>query len=248
MHPALKQLDHRPWPIPSSRWSWRQNWYNLAFAHWPTPVSELRRLIPKGLKIQEFDGTSWVGVVPFRMTGVMRRPLPDIPWVSAFPELNVRLYVERDGKPGVWFLSLDASNPLAVWAAKRFFHLPYWHSRMNFNGSEAGFHLSCQYSSHDRKMKFEANYQPTGDVFTAQPGTLEQFLVERYCLYSQSPNGRLYRCEVQHQPWPLQKAEGTIHADELLAPHGLSTHGVAPHLLYSRGVEVVVWSLESLSP
>ena len=82
--------------------------------------------MPPELTIQEFDGTSWVGVVPFRMDGVMRRPLPDVPGLSAFPELNVRLYVEAEGKPGVWFLSLDATNPLAVWAARRYFHLPYY--------------------------------------------------------------------------------------------------------------------------
>ncbi len=97
MHPALRRLDHRPWPVPTRRWTWRQSWYDLLFAHWPVPAADLRPLVPDGLRIQEFDGTSWVGVVPFRMVGVMRRPLPDLPWVSAFLELNVRLYVELDG-------------------------------------------------------------------------------------------------------------------------------------------------------
>ncbi len=116
MTPLLQQA-HRPWPIPKRRWIWRQSWCDLLFAHWPIEASQIRRLVPEPLQIDEFDGTSWIGIVPFRMEGVMRRPFPDMPWISAFPELNLRLYVHHQGKPGVWFLSLDATNPLAVWAA-----------------------------------------------------------------------------------------------------------------------------------
>jgi hypothetical protein len=86
----------------------------LLFAHWPLPAAGLRPYIPQSLELQEFDGAAWIGVVPFRMEGVMRRPLPDLPGVSAFGELNVRTYVERGGRPGVWFFSLDAANRLAV--------------------------------------------------------------------------------------------------------------------------------------
>lgn len=246
MHPALQHLDHRPWSLPIQPWTWRQNWYNLLFAHWPVPASEVRRLVPAGLNIQEFEGTSWFGVVPFHMTGVMRRPIPNLPWVSAFPELNLRLYVERDGKPGVWFLSLDASNPLAVWAAKRYFYLPYWHSRMRFHREAERVRFRSDYAGPSRKVQFEADYYPISEPYLAPAGSLERFLTERYCLYSQSPRGGLYRCEVHHKPWPLQKAAGTVLADQLLAPHGLTTRGAAPILHYSPGVEVVVWSLEEL--
>src|SRR5439155_22775952 len=126
-------LAHRPWRLPGGRWAWRQSWCDLLFAHWPVPAADLRPLVPESLTVQEHGGTAWLGVVPFRMAGVMRRPLPDLPWVSAFPELNLRLYVERDGKPGVWFLSLDATNALAVWAGRRFFHLPYHRARIAFS-------------------------------------------------------------------------------------------------------------------
>ncbi len=101
MHPALTRLDHRPWPIPQAAWAWRQSWHDLLFAHWPVPAKVLQPFVPSTLEVQELDGTSWIGLVPFRMSGVMRRPLPNLPWISAFPELNVRLYVVRDGKPGV---------------------------------------------------------------------------------------------------------------------------------------------------
>ena len=126
-----------PWPVTapprsqSGDWSVHMTWHDLLFAHWPVPAAQLQPLVPESLEVQEFEGTSWVGVVPFRMAGVMRRPFPDAPGLSAFPELNLRLYVEHNGKPGVWFLSLDATNPIAVWAARRLFHLPYFRARIS---------------------------------------------------------------------------------------------------------------------
>ncbi|HEY1409586.1 MAG TPA: DUF2071 domain-containing protein, partial [Promineifilum sp.] len=103
-HTSFQYLAHRPWDMPAGRWTWRQSWQDLLFAHWPVPAEAIRPLVPAALNVQEFDGASWIGIVPFHMAGVMRRPLPDMPWVSAFPELNVRVYVEAGGKPGVWFL------------------------------------------------------------------------------------------------------------------------------------------------
>jgi uncharacterized protein YqjF (DUF2071 family) len=116
MHPALRATAHRPWPIPPGPWTSRQSWCDLLFAHWPVPARSLRALVPEPLRIQEYRGAAWLGIVPFQMRGVAPRPLPDIPGISAFPELNVRTYVEYGGKPGVWFLSLDATNALAVFA------------------------------------------------------------------------------------------------------------------------------------
>src|SRR5690606_3907172 len=109
-----------------------------------------------------------LGVVPFRMEGVMRRFLPDLPGVSAFPELNVRIYVEAEGKPGVWFLSLDASNSLAVWAARRFFHLPYHRADMALAWKSE----TCLYQSQRRQggQRFEAQYGPVGPEYEATPG------------------------------------------------------------------------------
>lgn len=246
VHVAFSRTDHRPWPVPPGRWTWRQSWQDLLFAHWPVPAAVLRPLVPRGLTVQEFAGTSWVGVVPFRMSGVMRRPLPDLPGVSAFPELNLRLYVERDGKPGVWFLSLDAGNRLAVWAARRFFHLPYFLADMRIEHEAGAYAVSSRRVGATPRVSFRSRYRPVSAVFEARPGAIESFLVERYCLYAQAPDGALYRAEVHHLPWPLQAAEGDVDAAELLAPYGLSADG-PPLLHFSRGVDVVVWPLERLA-
>jgi uncharacterized protein YqjF (DUF2071 family) len=241
MHPALAKLDHRPWPVPARPWTWRQSWRDLLFAHWPVPVAALRSLVPEQLEIQEYEGTSWLGVVPFRMTGVMRRPWPDVPWVSAFPELNVRLYVTHGGKPGVWFLSLDATNALAVWAARRFFFLPYFRAAMSlrYDGE------LISYRSRRANADFVAEYRPTSAPYYSERGSLEHWLTERYCLYARAPDGSLRRNEVQHLPWPLQAAEAAIERNTMLAPHGIAVTG-PPLLHFARRLDVVVWDAERL--
>lgn len=169
----------------------------------------------------------------------MLRGLPSLPWLSAFPELNLRLYVTRDGKPGVWFLSLDAANPLAVWAARRFFHLPYEHATMTVDVSQAG----VDYRSVRRPapVAFDASYRPTEAPYTSNPGSLDHWLTERYCLYSQDSRGRILRCEVHHRPWPLQRAEAVIRRNELLKPHGVLLPDAKPLLHFAARLEVVVW-------
>ncbi|MBX7187010.1 MAG: DUF2071 domain-containing protein [Vicinamibacteria bacterium] len=240
MHPSLSRLDHRPWPIPKAPWTWRQSWRDLLFAHWPIDAGALRPLVPESLKIQEFDGAAWIAVVPFRMTGVTRRYLPDLPWISAFPELNVRTYVERDGKPGVWFLSLDATNPLAVWAARTFFHLPYHQAAMALVDDGE----SIKYRSVRGAFRFEGSYRPISDVYAAAPGSLEHWLTERYCLYARDASGALWRNDVHHAPWPLQKAGAELRLNTMLSPHGLEVPPTPELLHFARSIDVVVWSGE----
>jgi uncharacterized protein YqjF (DUF2071 family) len=177
------------------------------------------------------------------MTGVMRRYLPDLPWVSAFPELNVRTYVERAGRPGVWFLSLDATNALAVWAARRFFHLPYFRASMSLRREGDG----IRYRSERPGANFEGDYRPISDVYRAEPGSLEHWLTERYCLYAQDPGGALWTNEVHHAPWPLQKAEARIRVNTMAASHGLDLHGPGALLHFARRIDVVVWSGERVA-
>src|SRR5262245_19320311 len=119
MHPALHVVEHRPWPLPQGEWKWRQSWLDLAFIHYRAEAMSIRAVLPAGIRLQEFDGTAWVGVVPFRMAGVMRRPLPDVPGFSSLHELNLRTYVEVGGKPGVWFFSLDADSSPLVFGGRR---------------------------------------------------------------------------------------------------------------------------------
>lgn len=242
MHSSLSHLAHRPWPVPRTPWIWRQSWRDLLFAHWPIDAARLRSLIPQGLQVEEFDGTAWIAVVPFRMTGVTRRPFPALPWLSAFPELNVRTYVTRDGRPGVWFLSLDATNPVAVWAARRFFHLPYSQAAMSMRRLGEG----IRYRSARQGAEFVGSYRPMSSIERSAPGTLEHWLTERYCLYARATDGSLWRNDVHHPPWPLQKAEADIETNTMLASHRLSIEG-PPLLHFAERIDVVVWPGERIS-
>jgi uncharacterized protein YqjF (DUF2071 family) len=171
------------------------------------------------------------------MSGVTLRGLPDIPWLSAFPELNVRTYVERDGKPGIWFFSLDATNPLAIWAARTFFHLPYIRARMSLSRTSD----AITYKSDRSNARFVGSYRPVSPVYQATPGTLEHWLTERYCLFAQAPDGSLWRNDIHHAPWPLQKAEVRIDVNTVIASHGLSVEGPPTHLHFAERLDVVVW-------
>jgi len=245
MHTAFEQLDHRPWPVPKRRWTWRQSWRDLAFLHWPVPVAALRPHIPARLTVQQYDGTAWLGIVPFRMAGVMRRPFPDMPGISAFPELNVRTYVdigEGQSRPGVWFFSLDATNRLAVWAARRFFHLPYYRAAIEIDETDGAYAYSNRRKG--GQANFVATYRPTSEVYLAKPDTLEQWLTERYCLYAETPKGKLLRAEVHHHAWPLQEASVSISENDMMPGLGVDLVGAPSTVHFSKRIDVAVWSPE----
>lgn len=230
--------------MPSSPWLWRQTWHDLLFAHWPVPSAALRPLVPAWLTIQEFAGSSWVGLVPFTMTGVTLRGMPTLPILSQFPEMNLRLYVEYGGKAGVWFISLDAGRRPAVWAARVFAHLPYFFSRMRVRPAGESIDYRSVRAA-DRRVAFEATYRPSGPPADPKPGTLEHFLTERYCLYAAS-GARRYRLEIQHPPWPLQPAEARLTVNHVAQPQGIALPDTAPLLHFSRRQFVVGWGLERL--
>lgn len=198
--------------------------------------------MPQELAIEEFDGQAWVGVIPFWMSHIARRPWPAIPGLSAFPELNVRTYVTHRERPGVWFFSLDAANRLAVWVARRRFHLNYVYARMTVrhDHTRVRFH-----AARPSGITFDAIYQPTGPVQPAVPGSLPHWLTERYCLYARSPGrvGRLHRAEIHHAPWPLQPAHAAVRRNDLLGEHGIVVGGPPPLAHFAARIEVAVWPL-----
>lgn len=217
-----------------------QTWTDLLFAHWPIPFERLRALVPEPLVLEEFDGSAWVGVVPFRITGLRPRGVP-APLGLDFPELNVRTYVRMGDRPGVWFFSLDAGSRLAVWGARTFFRLPYHHAEMDVRVEDEWVRYRSRRPASRREAgaEFRARYRPAGEAFTAAPGTLEYFLTERYCLYTVLRGGRVLRVDIGHAPWPLQPAEAEIEANTMAAASGIALPDRAPLLHFSRRLDVV---------
>jgi len=218
----------------------KQNWHDLLFAHWPLAPEIMRPLAPPELPLDIFDGHCWVGVVPFRMTGIRPRAIPPLPMLSRFAELNVRTYVTYGGKPGVYFFSLDAANYPAVWAARKLYHLPYFHAAMSSTDSSQTIHY---YSRRDHSAaEFRGHYRPIADARLRARGSIEHWLTERYCLYTVH-QGKVYRGELHHPPWPLQDAEAEIETNTVAAAAGVSLPNSAPLLHFARKLEVLIWPL-----
>jgi uncharacterized protein YqjF (DUF2071 family) len=218
----------------------RQTWHDLLFAHWPLPHAVMRPLVPAQLALDTFDGHCWAGVIPFHMSGIRGRWLPALPGLSRFPELNVRTYVTYGGKAGVYFFSLDAGNLPAVWAARRFYHLPYFHAEMS--SEELGGKIFYESRRLRGTAEFRGRYRPTGETRLREKGSIEHWLTERYCLYT-THLGRVYRGEIHHPPWPLQDAEAEFETNTVAAAAGISLPATAPLLHFARRLEVLIWPL-----
>jgi uncharacterized protein YqjF (DUF2071 family) len=235
---VVDDVDHRPWPLPAEPWVQAQTWVDLAFLHWRVDHAELQRLVPESVELQSYGGTAWLGLTPFQLTSFRLRGVPPLPRVSRWPELNVRTYVTHDGKPGIWFFSLDASSVLAVEGAKRLYRLPYYRATMRCERLGEFVHFETARAG----AAFSARYRGTGDLFHAEAGSLEEFLTERYCLYTED-GGRLYRADIHHPPWHLQHGEARIDLNTA-APFPLGDEEPLVH--FSPRQDVVLWALDEI--
>ncbi|HEX7065492.1 MAG TPA: DUF2071 domain-containing protein [Bacillales bacterium] len=234
--------NHRPWPAPASPWLMKQTWRHLLFAHWPVDPAVIRPYIPDSLELDIYDGRAWLGYIFFQVRGMRPKYLPPVPMLSSFPELNIRTYVTYEDKPGVYFFSLDAQNFAGVQGAKAFFHLPYAYARITLSQENRQFACDCRRMNLSKT--FKARYQPVSEVFRAKPGSLDFWLSERYCLYTEH-KGNLFRGEILHNPWPLQEAEARITKNTMMDFDGALQ--VEPPLVhYVEQQTAVMWGLQKV--
>ncbi len=224
-----------------------QTWDKLLFMHWPVPEAVLRPVVPDDLTIDTFDGQAWIGVTPFSMPDIRPAMTPSLPIKPSSLELNVRTYVHFEGVPGVWFLSLDASNILAVIGARVGFALPYFYARMEteVRNRDVRFY-SRRLHPGAPPARFAASWSGGEILPEAQPGTLEFFLIERYCLYARRSNG-LYRARIHHTPWPLERVELHSFSSTMVESHGLPAPDGDP-LLHGQAaaLKVAIWPLRKV--
>ncbi len=237
---------HRPWPPPMTPWLMAQRWNDLLFLHYAVAPEALRPLVPEMLTLDTYDQRAWISITPFVLDHLRPHGSPGLPVVSRFPELNVRTYVTYEGKPGVFFFSLDAGNLSAVWGARVFYRLPYWKASMKVKGRGGP---RIEYSSkreHGPKPAvFRGSYGPTGAAFHAVPGSIRYFLCERYCLYAFN-RGRLYRADIHHLPWSLQEAENEIEENTMASVAGIDLPEEPELVNFARELKVLVWAPERL--
>jgi uncharacterized protein len=205
----------------------------------------LRPLIPEPLELDLREGQAWLGVTPFVVAGLRVRGTPPLPWLSRFPELNVRTYVDYGGRAGIYFFSLDAARLAAVAAARRAYRLPYFHADMTARHQDRTVHYeSKRVDSSGPSAQLRASYGPTGPRLPVDDGSLERWLAERYCLYVVDERRRALRADIHHPPWPLQPARAAVELNTMVRPLGLELDS-GPLLNYSARQDTLVWALEA---
>ena len=225
-----------------------QSWVDLLFAHWPVPESTLRATVPARIPIDTFEGSAWIGITPFEVVGAHPRAVPPLPWLSRFPEVNVRTYTTIDGRPGIWFLSLDAARAAAVAGARLTYQLPYRHAAMGIARTGSGSGIAYRCRARTARAVLRATYEPTGPPTHPAPGTLEHFLTERYCLYTFDRHDRLRRADIHHPPWPLQAARADLAENTMTEPLGIRLPDQDPLLHYAARQDVLVWPPAPVTP
>lgn len=227
-------------PRPEGLVVMRQRWEDLLFLHWDWEPADVQRTLPDGLEVDCWNGRAYLGLVPFFMRNVRPSGLPALPWISNFLELNVRTYVrDQHGRAGVWFYSLDCNQPVAVIVAQKIFHLPYFHAKMKARRAGGLVEYFCKRAgaSDDSRLV----YEPSGSTAPAEQGSLEEFLVERYRLFSLRGK-TLLTGSVWHKPYLISSVrfDGTLDAPMKAA--GFDPDGRPPvHATFSRGVDVKIF-------
>ena len=234
--------DHLPFPMPPRAYAISQEWRDLTFMHWKVDPSRLQPHLPTGLEIDLFDGQAYVGVIPFVMKNVRPRGLPSVPGISTFAEFNVRTYVVKDGQPGVFFLTLDAKSLVTCVHAPRAYGLAYRYAKAKVKRQGATLQWQSRRSSDGAQLVGTSN--PIGTERVAESHTLEYFLFERYCLYTEH-RGCLRRAYVFHQPWTFHEGEVRLENNSLLESYDMGLDVLAPDLIHiSQGLPVKTWSIE----
>jgi hypothetical protein len=250
----LVRTSHRPRPLPPGRWAMTQRWNDLLLAHWPVPAPSIAALLPEGLEVDTFQGSAWLGIVPFWLDRIKIRGVPPIPGARSFPDLNLRTYVhdQYTGTAGIYCFSLDASNLLAVAAARSFYHLPYYWAEMwieQRSEREFSFYSRRRFSS--KPVVFQTRYRglgPTRKLAESRSGTLEYFLTERTCLFTCNRSGQPVRADIHQVPWPLEEAEAIIERNDLAAAIGIRLPDQEPVLHYTRRLAVYIWPARLVRP
>jgi hypothetical protein len=230
---------------PDSMPIMHQNWGKLLFMHWPIEIEVLRPLIPERLSIDTFEGEAWIGITPFTMWGVRPVFTPPVPFLSELHETNVRTYVHLDGVPGVWFFSLDANSALAVTGARTLYHLPYFNAEIDLEEEDAAIDYRLSRSD-EPHAELEARWTIGEPLPESEPGSLDFFLTERYCLYAEDSSRQLYRARIHHAPWPLQDAELDSLRSTMIESQGLPTPEGEPLLHYAEALAVDIWPLKKV--
>ncbi|KEO84622.1 YqjF family protein [Tumebacillus flagellatus] len=226
-------------------WMMLQDWADLCFLHYAFDPDMLRPHLPAGMELDVFDGRAYVSIVPFYMKRIRLRLEPDFLSMH-FGELNLRTYVTVNGRPGVYFWSIDADSWLGSVMAKLIYHLPYHDADIALVENDGVFEFNSVRGGAGPVANFSCRYRPTSEVFEAESGSLEAFLTQRFSLFSTDAEGNLYRGDIEHGTWPLQHAEATVETNLLFEAAGLPQPLEGPKAYYVKDIVTHCFALEKV--
>ncbi|WP_217914677.1 YqjF family protein [Miltoncostaea marina] len=235
---VLRQAAHRPWPLPRGPWVLAQTWLDTAFLHWPVDPERLRPALPPGLTLETWRDAAWVTVTPLAIRASRPRLVPPLLPSSAFPELNLRTYARVGDRPGIWFVSLDAGSPASVAAARTLFHLPYFTARIALGRAGDEARVRARRAARPW-VAFSARARADGPAAPPAPGSLDEWLLERYCCYGADRRGGVWRTDIHHPPWPARPATAVVEHDTLTPPLGVAGPPALAHLADRQ--DVLFW-------
>lgn len=239
----LKYTEHRTFPYPSRWWVMRQKWRNVSFIHWPVSQKALRAIIPQSLEIDTYHHQAWIGIVIFEMESIHIRGMSSFSLTPSFPEINIRTYVSHKGIPGIYMIDIDVDNWMTAKAAKTLFRMPYHMANISIEKSTNAFHYESSRLINPA-IKGEGFITPISDIYVSDKDSLDYWLMERYRLYHVK-NGKVYKADIHHQAWELQKAEAKIHKNTQLSSLKLGINEHVPVVShFSVGVDPVLWNIK----
>ncbi len=236
----IQSISHRPWTLPNGQWSYYQEWNNALFLHWKVSKEELTKLIPSNITLDTFDGESWISLVAFTMEQIRPRFLPSVSAISNFHEINIRTYLTKDNKPGVYFLNIEAGNIISSFLAKLLSGLPY-EKAIIYRGKKK---KAQEYIGRNKSKGFRLDTTFSVGNKMVNLSELDIWLTERYCLYFDKRN-KLYRYEIQHKPWQLYKVQiSKLTTHYKIGNISLNRKPDLAH--YSDGVKVIAWQRQNI--
>ena len=219
-----------------------QKWETLSFMHWSVDKKIISKYIPNGLTLDLYENGAYIGLIPFMMKNVRPRWGFSVPFISNFPEFNIRTYVKKGNKRGVFFLTLDAQSIITRIYASNFFHLPYRYSRGYVIRKNGSFLWSSNRLY--KGFELEGSCEGYGEFEYAEKDSLEEFFFERYYLYISS-NNQIKSGRIKHHKWKIKKAKPRITKNAFLDSYSLGIKQILnPEFCHiSDDVEVEAWPL-----
>lgn len=231
---------HKGTDLPNLPWVMKQTWHDLLFAHYPVKLELLQKLVPPVIQLDSYNGSAWIGIVPFHVQNHRARLLPPIPGIDRFSQLNIRTYVTVNGKRGVYFIRVDMNHLIAGVLAKTFYYMPFQAATIKMKQNDQTIHFNSQKNG-QHQFEFQCKYKPITLPFYAAKGSFEQWLVERYSFYALNKKGEVVRSDILHDYWPLQLVEGEISNHSILLNVGIQVAKDEPILHYAKKMEALLW-------